>query len=282
MLKTLLNAYWLRPETALWRACDIKAMRGFNFSSPSLDIGCGDGVFSFIRAGGVPSEDFDVFSVGNLDAYSSNVDVYDVSSSIDIAISRRPTYQIDVGIDHKPNLLNRACKLGLYRKLMAADANARLPFDDDSFTSVFSNVIYWLDEPSHVLREIRRVLKPRGNVCFLLPDNTFQKVRFRYPILDRGRSDNIKHARSDWPQLIESAGMRVLSHGMHLGPAIVQFWDVGLRPIFPALKKMADSIPSSKLPAIKKEWVSMLMPLLSPLIESDANGTFHCIKALKP
>lgn len=52
ILKNFLNAYWLRPETALWRTLDVEAMRTFKVTSPSLDLGCGDGTFSFIRAGG--------------------------------------------------------------------------------------------------------------------------------------------------------------------------------------------------------------------------------------
>lgn len=52
VLKNFLNAYWLRPETALWRTLDVESMKGFEFAAPSLDLGCGDGTFSFIRGGG--------------------------------------------------------------------------------------------------------------------------------------------------------------------------------------------------------------------------------------
>lgn len=51
ILKNFLNAYWLRPETAMWRALDAISMNDFEFLSPSLDLGCGDGVFSFLRGG---------------------------------------------------------------------------------------------------------------------------------------------------------------------------------------------------------------------------------------
>ena len=64
----LLNAFGLRPETAMWREIDICAMRSFEFSSPSLDLGCGDGLFSFIRAGVCFDLSFDAFSaIGSLD-----------------------------------------------------------------------------------------------------------------------------------------------------------------------------------------------------------------------
>ena len=51
-LRELLNVYWLRPETALWRSIDIEIMKDFEINGKSLDLGCGDGVLSFIRAGG--------------------------------------------------------------------------------------------------------------------------------------------------------------------------------------------------------------------------------------
>jgi hypothetical protein len=57
----LLNVFWLRPETALWREIDVRAMKQFSFKAPSLDLGCGDGIFSFIRSGGGFSSDFDAF-----------------------------------------------------------------------------------------------------------------------------------------------------------------------------------------------------------------------------
>ena len=30
----------------------MESMKGFEFKAPSLDLGCGDGTFSFLRAGG--------------------------------------------------------------------------------------------------------------------------------------------------------------------------------------------------------------------------------------
>ena len=50
MHESLLNAHWLRPETAMWRAEDILSMKSMNikFKKKSLDLGCGDGIFTYI------------------------------------------------------------------------------------------------------------------------------------------------------------------------------------------------------------------------------------------
>jgi hypothetical protein len=60
-LRDLLNVYWLRPENALWRALNCKALEEVTFTSPSLELSCGDGVFRFLLAGGDFDTSFDVF-----------------------------------------------------------------------------------------------------------------------------------------------------------------------------------------------------------------------------
>jgi SAM-dependent methyltransferase len=288
-LRELLNVFWLRPETAMWRACDIQAMAPFNFTSPSLDLGCGDGIFSFVRAGGQLGGDFDAFrSMGNLDKFFQNADVFD-----------HYNHEIDVGFDHKRALLNKAEELGLYSELRLGDGNGALPFVDKSFRTVFSNIVYWLNDPAFSLGEIRRILVTGGQACLLLPDSTLPDFSFynRYykrsgdqrfqflDLLDRGRlSDNIKHGKSDkeWRALFEAAGLSVASHVQHLSGTIVQIWDVGLRPLFPVLKKMTDRIESSELLPLKREWIEICHSFVAPLVALDADlaarsaATFHC------
>ena len=127
----LLNVFWLRPETAMWREIDISAMVPFKIRSPSLDLGCGDGIFSFIRAGGGLDEGFDAFrAVARLDRFFENADVFDAfDESVNPVVTHPPGYRIDCGFDHKENLLRKAKQLGLYSNLKVGDANHpyRLP-----------------------------------------------------------------------------------------------------------------------------------------------------------
>ena len=112
----LMNIYWLRPETALWRELDIGSMRSFAFNSSSLDIGCGDGLFAFVRAAGNFDPIFDTFrSVSGLDKFFENVDVLDsYGEHLSQEVVKLPEYQIDCGFDHKENLLKKTGQLGLY------------------------------------------------------------------------------------------------------------------------------------------------------------------------
>lgn len=306
VLRELLNAYWLRPETALWRAIDVRAMRAFKFRSPSLDMGCGDGMFSFIRAGGRLRGSFDVFqSVAKLDMFFDKADVYDAAARVRPEVLKKPSYRIDVGFDHKVNLLAKAGGLGLHRSLKQGDANKRLPFDDGSFQSVFSNIVYWLEDPAHAFSEIGRILKPGGRCCVMLPNRSLPGFSFygrfyartgdkRFKFLerlDRGRlSDNIKQAKSgsEWERIFKAAGLRSTSHGRHLSKTTVQLWDIGLRPLFPVLHRMAFALKPKTRAAIKRDWIDIFDSFLSPIAAMDAElgqneePAFHCFILEKP
>jgi SAM-dependent methyltransferase len=297
-LDHLLNAYWLRPETALWRHLDIHAMDGFAYESPSMDFGAGDGVFSFIRAGGAFDTSFDVFQVtANLDKFYDGADVYDAyAEGVSPLITKRPAYQIDVAFDHKDSLLKKAATLGLYRDFRIGDGNHRLPFAAATFASIFSNIVYWLDDPQSVLRELARVLKPGGQICLMLPDRSLPEFSFYNSLyvktgdkkwafleqLDRGRfADNIRQSKpaEEWERLFENAGLKVEKHARHLSKPVIQLWDIGLRPMFPVLMKMVAGLRKEAVPEIKGQWVAICKKFLEPLVAIDrvhSAHAFHC------
>lgn len=287
ILYNFLSAYWLRPETALWRTLDVESMKNFQFDSPSLDLGCGDGTFSFLRAGGEFDKTFDVFmSVNHLDKFYKNIDVYDSFNDLEVKIIKKPSYKIDVGVDHKQNLMNKAKKLGLYNDFVLADANNKLPFDNESFQSIFFNIVYWLDNPENVLKEIYRILKHEGKCCLMLPNITYLESSFYYQLfekekkeefkflelIDRGRiKDNLKVVKTyqEWKKIIEEAGFEIEECVPHLSKTLIQIWDIGLRPIFPMLKRMTQRIDTESLMEIKKDWIDLFLELGQPIIDND-------------
>jgi SAM-dependent methyltransferase len=305
-LEQLLNVFWLRPETALWREIDIRTMSGFEVLSPSLDLGCGDGTFSFIRAGGEFDRCFDAFrSVTKLEQFFQHVDCFDAfDENLSVRVTKSPKYQIDVGFDHKSNLIKKAAQLGLYGSLKQGDANQPLPFPDETFNSVFSNIVYWLDSPRSVISEISRVLKPGGSACLMLPNITFPQFSFYNQLyvnggdtrweflemLDRGRfADNIRQAKSldEWQTMFECAGLKVERHHYHLSKFIIQTWDIGLRPLFPVLLEMSNELSPEKLLEIKAKWIQIMKSFIEPLLEINKTlpgieqPAFHCFELRK-
>lgn len=287
ILYNFLSAYWLRPETALWRTLDVESMKNFQFDSPSLDLGCGDGTFSFLRVGGEFDKTFDVFmSVNHLDKFYKNIDVYDSFNDLEVKIIKKPSYKIEVGVDHKQNLMNKAKKNGLYNEFVLADANNKLPFDNESFQSIFSNIVYWLNNPENVLKEIYRILKHGGKCCLMLPNITYLESSFYYQLfekekkeefkflefIDRGRiKENLKVVKTyqEWKKIIEEAGFEIEECVPHLSKTLIQIWDIGLRPIFPMLKRMTERIDTESLMEIKKDWIDLFLELGQPIIDND-------------
>lgn len=289
ILKRFLNVFWLRPETALWRTIDAMVMKDFAFVSPSLDMGCGDGIFSFLRAGGDFDYSFDMFqSVGNLEKFFENIDIFDHFDEkfANPSITRRPPYTIDVALDHKETLLKKAASTGLYGKTVLHDANSPLPFDDNTFQTVFSNIIYWLSSPEAAFSEIRRVLRPGGRAAVMLPNESFLDYSFYNRLhlktgdeswkwleaIDRGRiADNIKHAKSAgaWEEIFKGAGLKVESHRQHLSKTVIEVWDIGLRPLFPVLHKMAGKLSAEDRVEIKKEWIALVHKLIEPICREE-------------
>lgn len=288
-LLSLLEYYWLRPETAMWRALDCNVLTGFEFQSPILDLGCGDGAFSFLRAGGGYHPAQDAFShVGELDKFFDGEDIYNHFDPLldDPRVVRGASYRIDVGLDHKRALLHKAKSTGLYIRLVEADANKPLPLTSACFSTVFSNVVYWLSEYKLALSEIARILKPEGKAYLHVPSETFRDYSFYYQHfvktgdlkwkwleqIDRGRVENVKlcQSRDKWEADFRDSGLRVLSCQQYLSKLTLQIWDIGLRPLSPVLIEMAGMLSPEDRVTIKSKWVSVLYPFLQRLCAADA------------
>lgn len=292
-LREHLNVWWLRPESTLWDATASTIISRHKIKSPSLDLGCGNGIFSFITAGGNFSIDYDWFINVDVEGFWENKDIYDVCKvdKLEQYIIAKPEYTLTYGLDYKINLLNQAKGLGLYENLIMHDANQTLPFEDSHFKTVFSNILYWLNDPLESLKEIYRVLQNGGRALLCIPNVKFTEYCFTFSWeekkssllkkLNRGRSEVMHWFASydEFSKLAEDAGFSVVDHWYYLSRLTLTIWDIGLRPISPYLIKMANKLSPEDRRAIKLEWVDTLFEILLPLYEMEMNseeeGGFH-------
>ena len=120
-LKDLLNMFWLRPENALMLVFKGKTIGELGMKSPSLEISCGDGMFTFMNLGGVFDSNFDYFQSTNAKNFrhDSFVDIYNAcAENYEVKPAKRPKTTVDYGTDWKQGLLDKAAKLGLYKNLI--------------------------------------------------------------------------------------------------------------------------------------------------------------------
>ena len=312
LLRRFLNVYWLRPEHALWFAYDYMAIdkvRGM-FRSPSLDLGCGDGVTSFLFMDGVFGPGFDVYKTVDHDvSYRYNrgkddfYDAFDPDSFASLDVVSPPALIYDAGLDHKPGLTAKAFRLGLYRNMICADANKTLPYPEASFATVFSNILYLLQNFSSALHEIHRILKPGGVLITTVPDRRFRE-RSLYSYcksknwdwfvhFDRGRHDLHKTVltHEGYTNAFQAAGFEVNYWDCYLPEIVTDVDSIGLRPIFPSLMKFYEYVASRDATAlleIKSFWIENLSFLLDPFLQDwvaqdkDISNIWHLYVLRKP
>ena len=281
-VRNLLNMYWIRPETAIWRALDVAQLQKIKFKNPVLDLGCGNGAFAFTLMGGECDESFDIFNnLENTKGYLKGVDIYNQSSSKKPKIISKPRKKIQVGLDHKQGLLDNAKQFGVYEKLVQHDLNKPLPFDDKSFNTVFSNVFYWIKNINLLFSESHRILKKDGRLIICVPDinhknnliyNVYLKTKAKWAKdLDRGNYFNMQQCLTfnDWKSVIEQAGFKIEKHEDYLSTQFIQFCQIAMRPYSPYIIEMANSLDPKIRKNIKKRLLDEITPLISSYIKFE-------------
>lgn len=287
LLRRFVEAYWLRPENALWMTLRSLTLRDVHLARPSIDVSCGDGIFSFLHLGGVLDPAFDVFcSVADVDVRRRQPsDMFDhVETDYKPPVLSAPGVGIDVGEDCKASMLAKAGRLPLYERLVEHDNNNPLPFSDETFSTLYCNSAYWVTKIDLFLSELRRVTRDNGRIVLQVKLDSMKAHtveshravlgdRFLQIVGSRFEHWPTMTNRTTWERRFADAGLRVLSATPFITAAHSRLWDVGLRPIAPLLIRMANGLtPLSRL-AVKRDWGELMVDLLSPLCRPDLS--FH-------
>ncbi len=283
-LHRFMNAYWLRPENALWMALRSQALSDISWAHRSIDLSCGDGVFSFLHAGGQFEDDFDVFT-SILPQNQRNDEKDDIFDHCDgrykPVIVSPPQYGIDVGTDLKPNLLAKAGRLGLYEELEVHDNNQPLPFETHAFQTVYCNSIYWVENIDQFLAEMSRITAPDGQILLEVKMDsvlryTLESHRERLgdrflDIIGRGRAGTWPSMgdQAQWESRFAKAGLSITKATSFVTRTHAHIWDVGLRPIAPMLIELANSVTAQTRSRVKKQWVDLFCELCEPFFQAD-------------
>ncbi len=321
-LRRFLNVYWLRPESAMIFAHDAQMYSKYRAPSErSMDIGCGDGITSFLLNGGVFAPHFDAYYSVNSrasyrydtnenafvpDAPSDFYDAYDAKSFTALGefIEQPPDMRFGCGTDWKQNLLNKASYLKLYDRLVCHDSSQPFHFiKDESLAYVFSNTFYWIMPPEAMIREVYRMLEPGGVVVATFPnDNLYRqaaidRLRVQYHLpwisqLDRGRGEHwqtIGKPRAFWQGLFERTGFKTVAYEAYFPGRVFEVSEYGLRPLFPSLSRMRELLLQGDRRAFlefKRYWIDncthFLLPLLSDPFFDRFEKVYHVFRFEKP
>lgn len=288
LLTRYLRMYWLKPFDAVNDAANASALLAFPWEEPILEIGSGDGAFSFIMHDGefVPADDrYDQVDV------SQPGDMFDVHDGNREMRVRRPTRRrYRVGIDLKWSHLLKCRSTGLYEDLLQA-APAPLPLRTGVFRTVFLYFPHGLIERgasldyAEALSEIRRVLRPNGTLLMLAMNEDVRSAfvchawanrleRVGWPRaaaylkrLDAGRQSEIGGAaRSfhEWRRLLEENGFELVDGSTQVSRAAWRVYDVQTRPLLGLLIRASRWVDRAGLKSIVKAvWVGVWWPVLA-------------------
>jgi len=284
LLRRFLQAYWLRPENALWMTLRSDVLGHAPLGPPVIDVSCGDGVFMFLHCGGEFDPSFDVFqAVIGLDRVrDEHVDMFEcLDDAYRPRMEAPPSSTIAVGCDLKPALLAKAERLGIYGRLVRADNNQPLPFDDEAFETVYCNAAYWVRNIGSFLDELRRITRCGGRIILQVKLDSIRRYtlashravlgdRF-LAIIGRGRAEcwPTLADRRTWEARFSTAGLIIDQAVPFVTRTHAHLWDIGLRPIAPLLARMANALSPDTRIAIKADWVDLFCDLAGPFCDPN-------------
>ena len=287
LLKRYLQMYWLKPFDAVNDTANAQALLQFPWEAPILEVGGGDGVFSFIMHGGEFDPADDRFDQADPARPGDMFDVYWPQRPL----TRRGSsgLQYSVGVDLKWSHLLKSRATGLYRDLAVASP-AALPFKAGAFRTVFLYFPHGLIERGdrlsyeRTLAEIRRVLTPDGALLmtamsdqvanhFLCYDASksceragWRRVAAYFARLDGGRFNELAalgRSLASWRILLEQSGFRLVDARAQVSPLAWQIYDIQTRPVLRPLIGVVDRLRASGLkPLLKRLALFCAFPAL--------------------
>ncbi|WP_456325249.1 methyltransferase domain-containing protein [Desulfonauticus submarinus] len=288
-LKEFLYMEWLRMEKVVWNTrASILIGEELLLGNRILEVGVGNGYFTFMTLGGRFKPEYDWYYNVNTEGFWKGKDIYDVVKDdvkISYYVNSTPDKKIVLAIDIKETLLKQAYQLGFIEEVKKADANNPLDFQDKKIDLVYSNILYWLKDPIGVLNNWEQNLVGKGKIVIVFPNKKFlefcrsyklSKISEFWKLINRNRAETLMWVKDldEFEKEIEkNTNLKIKKYETYLGKTTLTFWDVGLRPISPYLIEMANSLSPKKRFEVKVKWCEELFPLVMELFKIELEET---------
>jgi len=283
IIKSFFNIYWLRLESVPWEVSLYKQNR-YLFKNiikkKSLEIGCGNGITSFINLGNRINPEIDHFSFLNFNQFNNNKkDFYDQFSINKNIKVKKTINKFTKVIDLKKNLLKIARYMNIAESYKVWDCNKSLQLND-KYDCIYSTIIYWLQEsPINNLKKWSKFLNRGGLIGFTAPNKNFYKFcktysskEKIYKILNYERKKHIKHIIDpvEFEKKIEKQGIfKIIKVNYFLKESTLRFWDIGLRPISKFLIRTIKYLKFNTMVKLKKSFLKNHFNLIKELCKTE-------------
>jgi ubiquinone/menaquinone biosynthesis C-methylase UbiE len=146
------------------------------------------------------------------------------------------------GLDCDLAFLLAAKRLQLYSSLIMADAR-KMPFKNHSYGFIFSNsVLEHINDIDSVLLEVKRIIIPKGQFIFTVPNENFRTKLFFYNLFNMIGLRNIAKQYSDvrnkklshfhlyskekWIDVVNRLGLKTVLLKDYIPAPILMVWDL--------------------------------------------------------
>jgi ubiquinone/menaquinone biosynthesis C-methylase UbiE len=256
LIASFSELYWLKPVDIVWDAVNAYHVEKFiKLNDIILDLGCGDGLYSFLMFGGRLPLEYDRF-VNVKPAFQKiesgqGGDIYTGLKTI-VRPLKMPRRKIDFGLELKTRHIKVAESLGIYNRIMQASFE-KIPLEDEVVDKVYSIfAFYWGNDLAAQTKEVRRVLKTGGELIVNLPseypgqlhiskriaqDNKYSdSLRAFMEKMDGGRFKlTTRHARNvkQWQDFFVKQGFEFMDCIPVVNEIVFVMQDISQRPFLP-------------------------------------------------
>ena len=290
-----LNIYFLKPFDAINDTLTSTILNQLDWEDEFIEIGSGDGMYSFIMHGGSFPLSFDRYLLADT---TLSDDIYDYHKKNVLSTKKIPSKPIlSISLDAKKSHILKVREIG-YARNSSVVSYESLPFLNKNFHSIFLYTPHGLEDHKDAIKEASRVLMDGGSLYILVYDENFQKDFICYRIgqkfkgfigkyfknLDSGRHDEITSmARSqiEWKALFQNLDLKIEKEESGLSGFAWRMYDIQTRPILKPLISFFGLLPKFFRTTIKVIIMLSLYPflLLFYLIFSNRLfklGSYNC------
>jgi len=267
--------YFLKPHDAINDTLTSSLLYRLDWTGPVVEIGSGDGVFSYIMHGGVFPTRYDRYLATNL----KKIDIYDTHTPNLINPTRvleKPN--VIESIDAKLSHVKKVYEIGFSQAACYA-AYENLPLRSKSISKIFYYTPHNLQNHDRAIQEAHRVLAPDGRMLILLYDDHVESGFLCHRLskaltgrlgeffckLDNGRHDEIcTLARSyeEWVCFFSENGFEIERSESGLSKVAWMAYDVQTRPFLKPLIKLFSCFPHPWRTIAKQVWRVCWYPYL--------------------
>jgi hypothetical protein len=270
-----LNIYFLKPFDALNDTVTSSLLTQFDWPASIVEIGPGDGLFSYIMHGGSLPLSFDRYLQTDL----TQSDIYDFHVPGLISDDDAPTEPVVIAsVDSSFTHMVKVSELGFANNSLCSSYE-HLPFPDGSLQAIFYYIPHGLIDHGLAIKEAHRVLTSTGTMILLAYDNSirdsflFHRIgsslsgRYRryFLALDNGRYTelmNLARTEDGWHHYFGKHGFSIEDVHRGLSTAAWKLYDTQTRPILKPLIKFFNMMPSLLRTSTKLVWMLAWYPIL--------------------